>query len=144
MKIRAPYRSRKDKKVVGRGQGTGRGCTSGRGNKGQKARSGYSQRTGFEGGQMPLSRRIPKRGFNNAKFKKNYQVVNIRDLNRYNDGQVVDYQILLKDRLVNKKNTYVKLLGEGPLNRKLEVVVNKASRKAKEEIGKSGGTLKII
>jgi len=144
MKLRAPCKSRKNRKVVGRGQGTGGGCTSGRGNKGQKARSGYSRRMGFEGGQMPLSRRVPKRGFSNAKFEKVYQVVNVGDLNRYSDGQVVDYQVLLKDRLVNKKSRYIKLLGEGTLNRKLEVVVNRASRKAKEEVEKSGGTLKII
>lgn len=144
MRIRPPIGSRKRRKIVGRGPGSGLGCTSGRGNKGQKVRSGYSKKRGFEGGQMPLSRRVPKRGFNNKKFEKSYQVVNICELNRYNDGDRVDYPVLLKDRLVNKKSRYIKLLAKGELTKKVHVLVHKASKKALEAVEKVGGKVEFL
>ncbi len=141
MNVHAPHGAVKRRKIVGRGQGTGSGCTSGRGNKGQKARSGYSRKIGFEGGQMPYARRIPKRGFNNRGFEKGFQVVNIRDLAGFNDGDVVDYAALLSKRLVNKKSQFVKLLGDGELKKKLHIKVSRASKKAKEQVEHAGGTL---
>ncbi len=144
MNLRAPVGAAKKRKVVGRGSGTGIGCTCGRGSNGQKSRSGYSRQIGFEGGQMPLARRIPKRGFNNETFKRDFQVINVRDLNSYKDGDRVDYDTLLEKRLVNKKCTFVKLLGKGELIKKINVVVHKASGKAIEIVEKSGGTVEIV
>jgi large subunit ribosomal protein L15 len=141
MKLNAPTGSRKGRKVRGRGQGGGNGCTSGRGNKGQGVRSGFSQQIGFEGGQMPLARRIPKRGFNNSSFAKPCQTVNIGDLRIFADGDRVDYEALLGKGLVDKKSRYVKLLGNGTLEKKLHVIVNRASKKAVDEIKKLGGTV---
>ena len=144
MMLHPPVGSTKGKKRIGRGQGTGNGCTSGKGNKGQKSRSGYSEKIGFEGGQMPLSRRLPKIGFNNKKFAKEYQVVNIGDLNnKFKDGDVVDYNALLEKRLVNKKNPYVKLLAKGQIDKKVNIVVAKASKKAIDLIEKAGGKVEI-
>ncbi len=144
MNIHPPIGSLRKRKIVGRGQGTGNGCTAGRGSNGQKSRSGFSRQLGFEGGQMPLSRRIPKRGFNNTKFEKAYQEVNIRDLNRFNDGDEVGYDALLKMGLVNKKSRFVKLLGKGELKRKLKIRVHRASSAAREAVEKAGGTLEIV
>ena len=144
MKLHTPVGARKKKKIVGRGTGTGNGCTCGRGTKGQKSRSGYSRQIGFEGGQMPLARRIPKRGFNNKRFEHNYQVVNIGDLERYQDGDTINYCVLLKSRLVNKKGSSVKLLGNGKLTKKLNISVNNASKKAIEEVEKLGGKVEIL
>ena len=144
MKLHTPAGARKKKKIVGRGTGTGNGCTCGRGTKGQKSRSGYSRQIGFEGGQMPLARRIPKRGFNNKRFEHNYQVVNIGDLERYQDGDTINYCVLLKSRLVNKKGSFVKLLGNGKLTKKLNISVNNASKKAIEEVEKLGGKVEIL
>ena len=144
MKLRAPVGATKKRKVVGRGSGSGVGCTCGRGSNGQKSRSGYSRQIGFEGGQMPLARRIPKRGFNNETFKRGFQVINVRDLNRYEDGDRVDYDKLLEKRLVNKKCLFIKLLGKGELTKKIKVVVHKASDKAVEIVEKSGGTVEIV
>lgn len=144
MSLSPPAGSRKKKKVRGRGYGSGKGGSCGRGTKGQKARSGYSRAPGFEGGQMPLSRRTPKRGFNNKRFENFYQVVNLKDLNRYHNGQTVDYNLLLKDRLVNRKNSYVKLLGKGRITKKLHVVVNKVSEGAKKEVEKQGGSVELV
>ena len=93
---------------------------------------------------MPLSRRVPKRGFNNKKFEKSYQVVNICELNRYNDGDRVDYPVLLKDRLVNKKSRYIKLLAKGELTKKVHVLVHKASKKALEAVEKVGGKVEFL
>ncbi len=145
MILRPPVKAVKDRKRVGRGQATGNGCTSGRGNKGQKSRSGYSEKIGFEGGQMPLSRRIPKRGFSNKTFKKEYQIVNIEALERkFNDGDRIDYKTLLDKGLVNKKSRYVKILGKGEVSKKFTVVVDKVSEKAKELIEKAGGKVEIL
>lgn len=143
MILKPPVGSRRKRKRVGRGTGSGHGCTSGRGNKGQKSRSGFSLKRGFEGGQMPLVRRIPKRGFNNKKFADEYQIVNISDLNRFEDGQKVDFEALHRAGLVSKKIKKIKLLGNGELKRKLEVIVNSASKKAKEAIEKAGGSTTI-
>ena len=121
MNIKPPSGAKRPKKVLGRGTGTGKGTTCGKGTKGQKCRSGYKRKIGFEGGQMPLARRIPKRGFNNSSFEKRYQIINLSDLNRYKSGQKVDYETLLKDRLVNRKGQWVKLLAKGELKKKLQV-----------------------
>jgi large subunit ribosomal protein L15 len=144
MNLHPPIRSLKKRKIVGRGQGTGNGCTAGRGNNGQKSRSGFSRQLGFEGGQMPLARRIPKRGFNNTKFEKTYQAVNIQDLNRFNDGEEVGYEALLKMGLISKKSRFVKLLAKGELTKKLTIRVHRASDSAKEAVEKANGTLEII
>jgi large subunit ribosomal protein L15 len=144
MNLRSPAGATRNRRRVGRGQGSGSGCTSGRGNKGQKARSGYGRKLGFEGGQMPLIRRMPKRGFRNGAFHRPYQLVNTGSLNRYKDDDKVDYERLLKDGLVNRKNIYVKLLGKGDLTKKLHMVVDRASKKAREAVEKLGGTLEIV
>jgi len=144
MNILPPRGAVKNRKIVGRGQGTGSGCTSGRGNKGQKARSGYSWKAGFEGGQMPYARRIPKRGFNNRGFEKSFQIINLKDLSCFNDGDVVDYNALLEKKLVNRKSRFVKLLGDGELNKKLHIRVSSASKKAKEQVERAGGTVELV
>ena len=144
MRLRAPVGAIKKKRIVGRGSGTGVGCTCGRGDNGQKSRSGYSRQIGFEGGQMPLARRLPKKGFNNKAFEHKFQVINIGDLSRYNDGDTIDYNILLKDRLVNKKCRFVKLLGNGELTKKVHVIVHKVSMKAREAVEKLDGKVEII
>jgi large subunit ribosomal protein L15 len=144
MNLHAPVGATKKRKVLGRGPGCGRGCTSGRGNKGQGSRSGFSQQVGFEGGQMPLARRIPKRGFNNKRFANAFQTVNIGALENFDEGERVDYSALLKQGLVDRKNNHVKLLGGGTLTKKLHVCVNRASKKAVADIEKLGGTVEII
>ncbi len=144
MNIRPPNGALKKRKLLGRGSGTGRGCTSGRGNNGQKSRSGYSKKIGFEGGQMPLVRRVPKRGFNNKNFEKAYQIINLNDLNRYKNGDKVDYTVLLKDRLVSKKSRYVKLLANGNLTKKVHVTVDKASKIAQEAVRSIGGEVTLV
>lgn len=133
--------ARKDKKRVGRGPGSGSGKTAARGHKGARARSGYSMRAGFEGGQMPLHRRLPKRGFNNI-FKKEYTIVSLEALNRFENGTVVDVQTLIDAGLV-KNNTLVKILANGELNRTLTVKVDQVSQGAKEKIEATGGTVEV-
>jgi large subunit ribosomal protein L15 len=144
MSLRAPAGAVKKRKIVGRGPATGRGCTAGRGSNGQKSRSGYSRKIGFEGGQMPLARRIPKRGFNNSQYEKSLQVVNLRDLDKFNEGDVVDYAALLEKRLVNRKTDFVKLLAKGEIGKKLHVKVHRASKKAIEAIEKAGGKVELL
>jgi large subunit ribosomal protein L15 len=144
MKLGAPRGAVKKRKVVGRGQGCGRGCTSGRGSNGQKSRSGYSMKIGFEGGQMPLARRIPKRGFNNDQYEKTFQIINLRDLERFQEGDVIDYDVLLAQRLVDRKVKYVKLLGKGELSKKLHIKVHRASKQAVAAVEKAGGKVEII
>ena len=144
MKLGAPSGAVKKKKIVGRGPGSGRGCTSGRGKNGQKSRSGYSMKIGFEGGQMPLARRIPKRGFNNSQYEKSFQVINLRDLERFNEGDVIDYEILLAQGLVDRKMKFVKLLGKGEITKKLHVKVHRASKKAVEAVEHAGGKVEIL
>jgi large subunit ribosomal protein L15 len=131
--------ARHAKKRVGRGPGSGHGKTSGRGEKGQKSRSGYSGKRGFEGGQMPLHRRIPKRGFTNI-FKTDYAVVNVSDLERFDNGATVDEAALRAAGLVKGQHDGVKILGDGELSRKLTVSATKFSKSAKEIIEKAGGT----
>lgn len=135
--------SRHAKKRVGRGPGSGHGKTSGRGEKGQKSRSGFSRKLGFEGGQMPLHRRLPKRGFTNI-FKKDYAVVNVSDLERFDNGTSVDEAALRQAGLVKGQHDGVKILGDGELSRKLTVSATKFSKSAREIIEKAGGTCEEI
>ncbi len=138
--IRKP-KGLKKKKMLGRGLGTGHGKTAGKGTKGQKARSGGGVRLGFEGGQMPLFRRVARRGFSNAPFKVVYQVLNVSELNRFSDGETVSAETLLSKGILGKKGMPVKILGDGELSRKLTVSVDKVSAKAREKILAAGGTV---
>jgi large subunit ribosomal protein L15 len=135
--------ARHAKKRVGRGPGSGHGKTSGRGEKGQKSRSGYSRQIGFEGGQMPLHRRLPKRGFTNI-FKKDYAVVNLADLERFDNGATVDEAALRQAGLVKGRNDGIKVLGNGKLSKKLTVSATKFSATAKQAIEAAGGTIQEI
>ena len=131
---------RKRRKRVGRGPGSGNGKTAGRGTKGQKSRSGYSRRMGFEGGQMPLFRRLPKRGFNNAKFRTVYAIVNVGQLEAaFEDGTTVDAAAIRAARLVNAKTGPIKILGGGELTKKLNVSADRFSGSAKAKIEAAGG-----
>lgn len=132
------------KKRVGRGPGSGLGKTSGRGQKGQKARSGGSINPVFEGGQLPLYRRLPKRGFTNDKFKTVYSVINVEDLNRFEDGTVVTPALLKDTGLLKKQNDGVKVLGNGKLERKLTIQANKFSNSALEKIKEAGSKAEVI
>ena len=127
----------------GRGPGSGNGKTAGKGHKGQNARSGGGVRIGFEGGQMPLARRIPKRGFNNI-FATKYAVVNVSDLNKFKDGTVVDTELLMASGLVKKVYDGVKILGNGELTAKLTVKAAKFSQSAIEKIEKAGGKAEVM
>ena len=135
--------SRHRVKRLGCGESSGHGKTSGKGTKGQKARSGGSIRLGFEGGQMPLIRRLPKRGFNNAAFRKRYAVVNLSDLNAFKAGTVVDEQLLRESNLVRGHFAGIKILGDGELKPDLKVQVDKISTTAREKIEKAGGTVTL-
>ena len=135
--------SRKERNRVGRGQGSGNGKTAGRGSKGQKARSGGGVRLGFEGGQTPLFRRIPKRGFQNIN-RKEYAVVNLETLNRFEDGQEVTAAVLVEAGIVKNEKDGIKVLANGKLERKLTVKANKFSQAAKEAIEAAGGTVEVI
>lgn len=131
-------------KRLGCGESSGHGKTSGKGHKGQKARSGGSIRLGFEGGQMPLIRRIPKRGFNNARFHICYAPVNLELLNVFDEGSTVDEAALKSKRLVTGTYDGIKLLGTGELKKKLNLVVHAASKSALEKVEKAGGSVQII
>ncbi|MBS6444700.1 MAG: 50S ribosomal protein L15 [Ruminococcus sp.] len=136
--------STKEVKRVGRGHGSGNGKTAGKGHKGQNARSGGGVRPGFEGGQMPLTRRIPKRGFNNI-FAKEYAVINVSDLNKFVDGTVVDTELLKASGLVKKVCDGVKVLGDGELTSKnLTVKAVKFTKTAVEKIEKAGGKVEVM
>lgn len=131
-------------KRLGRGIGSGLGKTSGKGHKGQWARSGGGVRPGFEGGQMPLVRRIPKRGFNNI-YKKEYSIVNVSDLEKFDNGTVVTAQLLLETGVLSKVEPYgLKVLGNGTLTKKLEVKANKFTKSAAEIIEKAGGKAEVL
>ena len=130
-------------KRLGCGESSGHGKTSGKGHKGQKARSGGSIRLGFEGGQMPLIRRVPKRGFNNAVFKTKWAIVNLESLNHFEAGATVDQDALLKAGVIKRPFEGVKILASGELTKKLSVVANHASAAAKAAIEKAGGSLTI-
>ena len=134
----------KTRKRVGRGVGSGTGKTSGKGEKGQNARSGGGVRPGFEGGQLPLFRRLPKRGFSNAKFKTRYAVINLSDLNRFEDGAVVSPELLKEMGLLKNQLDGVKVLGNGTLEKKLVVKAHNFSSVAKEQIEKLGGKAEVI
>jgi large subunit ribosomal protein L15 len=135
--------ARHAKKRVGRGPGSGHGKTSSRGEKGQKSRSGYSRQMGFEGGQMPLHRRLPKRGFTNI-FKKNYAVVNLADLERFDNGATVDEAALRQAGIVKGRHDGIKVLGNGKLSKKLTVSATKFSETARQSIEAAGGTAEEI
>ena len=130
-------------KRKGRGHATGNGKTAGRGHKGQKARSGGGTRIGFEGGQMPLARRIPKRGFNNI-FAKPLEFVNVSVLNKFDDGAVIDAQALLDAGILSKCVNGVKILGNGEISKKLTVKASAFSETAKEKIEAAGGKAEVI
>ena len=132
------------KKRLGSGRGSGLGKTSGKGQKGQKARSGVSISATFEGGQLPLYRRLPKRGFSNAKFKTVYATVNVEDLNRFENGTTVTPALLKEAGLVTKSLDGIKVLGEGTLEKKLTIQANKFSSSALEKIEKSGSKAEVI
>ena len=133
----------KETKRKGRGIGTGNGKTAGRGHKGQKARSGGGVRVGFEGGQMPLARRVPKRGFNNI-FAKPLEFVNVSALNKFEDGAVVDAQALLAAGILSKCTYGVKILGNGELTKKLTVNAAAFSETAKQKIEAAGGKTEVV
>ena len=128
----------------GRGAGSGNGKTAGKGHKGQNARSGGGVRPGFEGGQLPLYRKLPKRGFNNSRFGKCYAVVNVKSLNKFNDGDVVDCQALLAAGIIDNAHDGVKVLGEGELTKKLTVKAAVFSASAKEKIEAVGGKTEVV
>jgi large subunit ribosomal protein L15 len=135
--------SRHRVKRLGCGESSGHGKTSGKGHKGQKARSGGSIRLGFEGGQMPLIRRLPKRGFNNAAFHKRYAIVNLSDLNAFEAGAVVNEQLLRESNLIRGHFVGIKILGDGELKHGLKVEADKVSAATREKIEKAGGTITL-
>ena len=134
----------KASKRVGRGPGSGMGKTSTRGQKGQKARSGVSIKPWFEGGQSPLYRRIPKRGFNNKRFTVRFAIINLDTLNRFNDGDVVTLELLKEKGIIKKELSGLKVLGNGELNKKVIVKANRFSSKAVSKIEEAGGTAEVI
>jgi large subunit ribosomal protein L15 len=139
--LHAPEGANKKKRIIGRGQGSGRGTTAGKGNKGQKARSGGKTYIGFEGGQMPLYRRLAQRGFSNSPFKKEVQIVNLGEIEkRYEASETVNLESLIKKGLV-KKTTPVKVLGNGDITKNLVFKVFSVSTAAKEKIEKAGGSV---
>jgi len=148
--LHAPKGANKKKRILGRGQGSGRGTTSGKGNKGQKARSGGKTYVGFEGGQMPLYRRLAQRGFSNYPFKQEWQIINLGEIEkRYEAGETVDLVSLIKKGLVKSaitsgKSVPVKILANGDFTKKLSFKVDAASASAKEKIEKLGGDITII
>ncbi len=139
--IRPGKGARKKSRRIGRGEGSGRGGTAGKGTKGQNARSGGGVRPGFEGGQMPLHRRIPKRGFTNV-FKKRYEILNIKDLSSFTSGETVDRDALLKAGLLNNARA-VKLLGVGDIAHPLIIRLDKVSQGARDKIESAGGTVEM-
>jgi large subunit ribosomal protein L15 len=140
--LKRPEGAVKKKKRVGRGPGSGTGKTAARGHKGARARSGYSLSAGFEGGQMPLQRRIPKVGFKNP-FRKEYACVNVCELNRFEDGTQITPELLIESGLIKKLKDGLKILGKGDLEKKLVVVACKVTEGAKEKIEARGGEVKL-
>ena len=131
------------KKRLGRGTSSGTGKTSGRGQKGQTSRSGGGVRLGFEGGQTPLFKRLPKRGFSNF-FRKEFAIVNVSDLNRYDDDTVITPELLMKDKVIRELKAGLKVLADGKLERKLHVKAHKFSASAEQAIASAGGTIEVI
>lgn len=139
-----PKGAAKRRKIVGRGPGSGLGKTSGRGQKGQKARN-TSPRLGFEGGQTPLYRRLPRKGFSNSDYKLKYVIVNLGDIDKkFNDGQVVNYDTLLENKLIRKRNKKIKILSNGKLTKKVSLEVSKISKSAESLVMEIGGTIKLV
>ena len=136
--------AKQKRKIVGRGPGSGLGKTSGKGHKGQNARSGGGVNPVFEGGQLPLYRRLPKRGFSNYDFKTRYAIINVSDLEMFEDGTVVTPALLKEIGLVKKQNDGIKVLGNGTLTKKLTVQANKFSKTAIEKIEESGSKIEVI
>jgi large subunit ribosomal protein L15 len=136
--------SHKRRKRVGRGHGSGHGKTCGRGHNGSGSRTGSFTRPTYEGGQMPLFRRLPKRGFSNARFARKYEIINICQLERFGDGQTVGVQQMASAGLVNSFNSRVKILGDGALTKRLEVLAHRFSRTAEQKIVGCGGAAKIV
>ena len=136
--------SKKDIKRLGRGSSSGTGKTSGRGENGQNSRSGGGVRIGFEGGQLPLYRRLPKRGFSNAMFKKVYATINVSDLNKFEDGTVVSPELLREMGIIKNELSGIKVLGNGSLDKKLTVRAHKFSNQAKEKIESKGGKIEVM
>lgn len=134
--------ARHSKKRLGRGTGSGTGKTAGKGHKGQNARSGGGVRPGFEGGQTPLFKRLPKRGFTNVS-RKEYAIVNVEQLNVFEDGSVVNFETLVNAHIVKKEYDGVKVLGNGELTKKLTVVATKFSKSAEKAIVEAGGTIEV-
>ena len=135
---------KKTRKIVGRGPGSGMGKTSGKGQKGQKSRSGVSIKPWFQGGQSPIYRRVPKRGFNNAAFTTRYAIINLDDLNRFNDGEVVTLELLKEQGIIKKELSGLKVLGTGELSKKLTIKANRYSSKAVSKIEAKGGAAEVI
>jgi large subunit ribosomal protein L15 len=133
--------ARKAKKRIGRGPGSGFGKTAGRGHKGARSRSGYTSKPGFEGGQMPLHRRLPKRGFTNI-FKKEYAIVSLSDLDRFEAGTVINRDALLEAGIIKKTDDLVKVLANGQISKAVTVEVDKISQGARDKIVAAGGTVK--
>lgn len=140
--LRPAEGAKTQRKRVGRGQGSGLGQTSGKGHKGLKARSGPGLRPGYEGGQMPMQRRLPKRGFTNI-FRKEWSVINVKDLNRFPADSVVDADALRAEGLVKRASAGIKLLGDGEVDRKLTVKVDRASKAAVGKVRAAGGTVEV-
>jgi len=141
--IRAPKGANKKKRALGRGVGSGRGKTAGRGNKGQGSRAGRHFRVGFEGGQMMLFRRLPKRGFT-SRNENPYQIINVSDLNKFSKGATVSPDNLFEEGLLKSKEQKVKLLGDGVLNKPLTVKVHRATESAIKKIQAAAGTVEIL
>jgi large subunit ribosomal protein L15 len=141
--ISPPKMARKKKKRLGTGSSSGHGGTCGKGSKGQRSRSGSKRYPWFEGGQMPLQRRVPKRGMKSRK-NRSYQIINIKDLNHFEDGTIVDISQMKKKGLVKKETDLVKVLGNGKLTRNLTVKAHAFSKKAQEIIASRGGKAKVI
>lgn len=141
--LKPPKGSKKESKRKGRGSGSGLGKTAGKGHKGQNARSGGGVKPGFEGGQMPLQRRVPKRGFTNI-FKKKFVIVNVSDLNEFDEGAEVNPEVLLETGIISKTGDGVKILGDGELEKPLTVKANKFSKAAVEKIEAAGGKVEVV
>jgi large subunit ribosomal protein L15 len=142
--LRPAKGSVRERKRVGRGPGSGLGKTSGRGEKGQKSRSGFSHREGFEGGQMPLHRRVPKRGFSNARFKKEFAEINLERLEVFDAGSIVTPEVLLKRGMIKNLRDGLKVLAKGTVTKALTVRAHKFSAKAQEQITGAGGKAEIL
>ena len=136
--------SRKLRNRVGRGTSSGNGKTSGKGHKGQKARSGYSRKAGFEGGQLPLYRRLPKRGFSNSDFKIKYATINVSDLENFEDGTVVTPELLKECGILKNQLDGVKVLGDGEITKKLTVKAHKFSKTAISKLENSGSKIEVL